>query len=127
MPQRYVVSELAFVSWRDGHVEITAPATRTTFTAADAAVLRVLSAFAVPRTIDDVVRDFAPDDVAAPIGDWIAAAILVDADSREPAAVQHWDRAALALHASSRNPSWRKTPGHSTPAVAPRRFEVTIP
>jgi SagB-type dehydrogenase family enzyme len=127
MARRYVVSELTFVSWRDGRVEIAAPSTKTTLTSGDASVLRVLSAFAVPRAIDDVVRDFAPDDVAALIGEWIAASILVDADAPEPAAVQHWDRAALALHASSRDPSWRKRPGHGTPAVAPRRFEVTIP
>src|SRR4029079_11784684 len=53
MARRYVVSELTFVSWRDGRVEIAAPATKTTFTSGDASVLRVLSAFAVPRAIDD--------------------------------------------------------------------------
>jgi SagB-type dehydrogenase family enzyme len=127
MPQRYVVSELAIVSWRGGDVQITSPVARTTFSSGEPSVLRVLSAFAVPRRIEDVVQDFGSQDVAALIGKWIAAAILVDADSPQLAAVHHWDRDALALHASSRDRRFRKTPGHTTPAVAPRRSEVVIP
>lgn len=121
MPQRYVVSELATVSWRDGDVQIASPAMRRMFTG-DSSVLRVLSEFAVPRAREDV-----PSGSRALIDEWIAAGILVDADTPEPAAVHHWDREALALHASSRDPSWRKTPGHATAAIAPRRSNVIVP
>jgi SagB-type dehydrogenase family enzyme len=129
MPQRYVISELAIVSWRQGDVQIASPAARTTIAGGDASVLRILSAFSVPRTIDDVVQelDSESQDPAARIGEWIAAAVLVDADSPEPAAAHHWSREALALHASSRDATWRKTPGHTTPAVAPRRSGEGIP
>jgi SagB-type dehydrogenase family enzyme len=121
--QRYVVSEFAILSWRNGNVQISSPVTRTTFTSGDASVLRVLSAFAVPRTIED----FESQDVTL-IGEWIAAGILVEAGSPEPATLHHWDRDALAHHASSRDRrGWRKTPGHATAAVAPRRCEVTFP
>lgn len=130
MPQRYVVSEFAIVSWRDGDVQITSPVSRTTFTTRHPSLLGVLSAFAVPRTIEDVIGELSSgsQDLAALIGEWIAAAILVDADSPELAAVHHWDRDSLALHASSRYSKWRKTPVEATtPAVAPRRSEKTIP
>jgi SagB-type dehydrogenase family enzyme len=116
---RYVVSKFVTVSWSDGGVQITSPVARQTLTG-DAALLQLLSTFAVPRTIDAV-------DNTAQIQKWIDAAILVDADLPEPAALQHWDRAALALHASSRDRTFRKTPGHTTPDVAPRRFATTIP
>ncbi|HEX6099766.1 MAG TPA: SagB family peptide dehydrogenase [Thermoanaerobaculia bacterium] len=118
MPQRYVVSKFVAVSWADGSVQITSPVARETFTG-DAALLHLLSTFAVPRTIEDAE--------ATVIRKWIDAAILVDADVPEPAALHHWDPAALGLHASSRDKTFRKTPGHTTPAVAPRRFETTIP
>lgn len=113
---RYVVSQFVTVSWSGGDVQITSPVARQTFTG-DAALLQLLSTFAVPRTIDD----------AAQVQQWIDAAVLVDADVPEPAALQHWDRAALALHASSRDRTFRKTPGHSTPAVGPRRFATAVP
>jgi SagB-type dehydrogenase family enzyme len=125
MPQRYVVSEFATVSWREGDVRIASPVSRAAFTTGDGSVLRVLGAFAVPRAIEDVAS--GSQDVEALIGEWIAAGILVEAGAPEAAAVQHWDREALALHASSRDPSWRKTPGHTTPAVAPRRSNVIVP
>lgn len=48
----------------------------------------------------------------------------VDADA---ANAQHWDPASLAFHASSRDRRYRKTPGHQTPAIAPRRSTVTFP
>ena len=130
MPQRYVVSEFTIVSWRDGDVQITSPVSGAIFSNRDAFVLGVLSAFAVPRAIDDVVATFASrsGDVAALIDEWIAAAILVHAGMRELAAMQYWDRDSLAVHASSRSRTWRKTPVHpATPAVAPRRSEETIP
>lgn len=119
MPRRYVVSKFAFVSWRDGEVQITSPVTRTTFRTSDASVLNVLATFALPRTIEE--------DAAEPINDWIAASILVDADVPEPATLHHWDRDALALYASSHDPAWRKKPGMTTDAIAPRRSAVTIP
>lgn len=120
MPQRYVVSEYTIVSWREGAVEITSPVSAITFTYRDASVLRMLETFATPRAIDDLVFE----DLAA----WIRASVLVDADARELAAAHFWDRDALALHASSRIRSWRKTPVEpSAPAVAPRRSEEAIP
>jgi SagB-type dehydrogenase family enzyme len=122
---RYVLSEFATVSWSEGDVQIASPVSRAAFTTGDGSVLRVLSAFAVPRTIEDVASGV--QDVAALIGEWIAAGILVDAGTPEAAAVQHWDGSALALHASSRDPKWQKTPGHTTPAVAPRRSGVIVP
>ncbi|HYC62137.1 MAG TPA: SagB family peptide dehydrogenase [Thermoanaerobaculia bacterium] len=121
MPRRYVVSRFVTVSWSDGDVQITSPVVGKTFTIRDASLLQLLSAFAEPRTIDDY-----SSDVATVLEEWIATSILVDADATELAAAHHWDRAALALHASSRDPSWRKTPGHKTPAIAPRRSTETI-
>ncbi|HEX8170597.1 MAG TPA: SagB family peptide dehydrogenase [Thermoanaerobaculia bacterium] len=118
MPQRYVVSEFVVVSWRGGGVQITSPVARTTLTA-DEAALQLLASFATPRELQS-------SDDAARVGEWIDAAILVDADAPEPAALQHWDRDALALHASSRDRSWRKTPGRTTAAIAPRRSEHVI-
>jgi SagB-type dehydrogenase family enzyme len=128
MTRQYVVSRFASASWRDGDIEITSPVARTTFRTSDASLLHLLGAFALPRMIENVVRDFTSEshDVAALIDAWIAASILVDADSTELAAVQSWDRAALELHAGSRDPSWRKTPGRKTPAIAPRRSAETI-
>ena len=125
MPPRYVVSRFAFVSWSDGNVQLTSPVSRKTLLASDPSMLSVLSAFATPRTIDDVIGE--SQELATVIDEWIAASILVDADTPEPAALQHWDRDALALHASSRDPKWRKTPGHQTPAIAPRRSNVSVP
>lgn len=119
MPQRWVVSEYAIVSWRGGEVEITSPVTAVTLTYRDAAVLEMLASFAEPRTIEVVSGD---------VQDWITAAILVEAGVREPAAEQHWDRESLALHVSSRIRPWRKTPVEpSAPAIAPRRSGETIP
>jgi SagB-type dehydrogenase family enzyme len=125
MPQRYVVSDFATVSWREGVVQIASAVRRVAFTTGDGSVLSVLSAFAVPRAIEDVAS--GSEDVAALIEEWIAAGILVETGTPEPAAVQHWDREALALHASSRDAKWRKTPGHTTLAVAPRRSGVLVP
>jgi SagB-type dehydrogenase family enzyme len=102
-------------------VEIISPVSGTTFSTGDASLLAVLSTFAVPRTVDE-------GDAAAPIDEWIAAGILVDADSPELASVHHWDRAALALHASSRARKWRKNPVPATaPAVAARRSDHVVP
>jgi hypothetical protein len=99
MPRHYVVSRFASVSWVDGDLEITSPVARTTFRTIDASLLNVLAAFAVPRRIEDVVRGATEArDVAALINEWIAASILVDADSPELAALQAWDRAALAAY-----------------------------
>lgn len=118
MAQRYVISRFAFVSWRDGNAEITSPVAGKTVTLADPSLLGVLAAFAIPRTLDDFPQE---------VREWIDAAILVDAGAPELAAVNHWDIASLALHAASRDESWRKTPGHATPAVAPRRSDDAIP
>jgi SagB-type dehydrogenase family enzyme len=79
---------------------------------------QLLSAFATPRTIDEMKQA---------IDEWIAAGILVDADAPTPAAARHWDPASLAFHSSSRDRTFRKTPGHRTSAVAPRRSNATIP
>jgi SagB-type dehydrogenase family enzyme len=117
MPQRYVISRFAFVSWSDGTMHITSPVTGKTFTTGDASLLHTLAAFATPRALDADATNAA---------EWIAAGILVDADAPEPAALQHWDRDALALHAGSRDPNWRKTPGHATAAIAPRRRKESI-
>lgn len=125
MPQRFVVSRFTTVSWLDGEVRIASPVSVTTFTNREPAILGVLAAFAVPRAIDEVADS---EDVAATIAEWIEAAILVDADSAEAAAEQHWDPESLALHASSRLRPWRKMRvPMSVPAVAPRRSEETIP
>jgi SagB-type dehydrogenase family enzyme len=128
MPQRYVISQFTIVSWRDGDVQVTSPMTGTTLTC-DASVLAVLSSFAVPRTIDDVIAggSSGADGVAALLQEWITAAVLVDADAPEPAALHSWDRDSLALHMSSRYRKWRKNPAATTPAVAPRRSEQAIP
>ncbi len=126
MPHRYVVSELASVSWREGEVLIASPVRGVTLTTADASLLAVLSAFATPREIEDVAA--GSPDLAARINEWIAAAILVEADSPEREAVQHWDRHSLALHASARELPWRRSRGRTTPpAIAPRRSEERIP
>jgi SagB-type dehydrogenase family enzyme len=124
MPKRYVVSEFVSVSWRDGDLQIASPVTATTLTTSDASLLVLLSAFAVPRTLEEVARE----NDAAVIGEWIAAGILVDAGALELAAVlHHWDPQSLALHVSSRDPAFRKRSGHDTLAVAPRRSADTIP
>jgi SagB-type dehydrogenase family enzyme len=118
MAQRYVISRFAFVSWRDGSAEITSPVAGKTVTLTDPSLLSVLAAFAIPRTLDDFPQAARQ---------WVDAAILVDADVPELAVAHHWDVASLALHAASRDESWRKTPGHVTPPVAPRRSDDSIP
>jgi SagB-type dehydrogenase family enzyme len=125
MTRCYVISRFTFVSWRDGSVQITSPIAGKTFTISDSSFLNVLSAFATARTIEEVLRNFPAAEKN--IQEWIEAAILVDPESPEIAAVHHWDPASLALHVSSRDNAWRKTPGHATSAVAPRRSDDSIP
>ena len=122
---RYVISQFAMVSWSDGGMRITSPVTGKADTTSDGSLLQVLSSFATPRTMEDALREFPAAEKN--IREWIDAAIVIDADAPESAAIHHWDRDALALHASSRDENWRKTPGHATPAVAPPRSEDSIP
>src|ERR1043166_6781161 len=63
-PPRYVISEFATVSWRDGIVQIASPVTRTTFTTREASLLDLLATFGASRTLIEGERE----DV---IAEWI--------------------------------------------------------
>jgi len=128
--RRFVVSEFAIVSWHAARVEITSTISDATFATDNFDLLRVLHAFAEPRTVQDVVREFdayGPRQIASCISELIEADVLVAEPVRDPATQHHWDRNALALHWSSRRSGCHKKPGHATAAAATRRSPSTIP
>lgn len=130
LPDQWVVSAYAVVSWRGGRIEITSAASGATFTSDTLDLLRVLHAFARPRTIAEAIREldpFAPQQLAAGIDDLIRGGVLTSASSPETAAAHHWDWSALALHRRSRQRGFQRSGRHRTPAVAAPRFGAAIP
>ena len=127
---RWVVSAFTVVGWRGARIEITSAISGLSFATGDFDVLRVLHAFAEPRTIEQVIREFppyAPEQIRACADRLIEAGVLTKASPKEPVLHGHWDWNALAFHRSSRRPEFRQTPGHATPAVTPGRSLNPIP
>jgi len=92
------------------------------FVADDLELVRLVHAFARPRTIDDVVRELAapvPERLANRIDDLIRAGILAPASECEAATAHHWDWSALAYHRRSRQWVGRSVVVQAAPAVAP--------
>ena len=128
--KRFVVSEFATVSWCAARVEITSTMSGAKFATDNFDFFRLLHAFAKPRTVREVIREFdayGPEQIAVYIEELIEAEVLIAASTREPAAQHHWDRNALALHWSSRRPGHHENRGPATTAVAPRRSPNMIP
>jgi SagB-type dehydrogenase family enzyme len=124
MTAQWVVSGFASVSWRAGRVEITSPTSGLVFSSNDLELVRMVHAFACPRTIDDVVHELAtpaPDRLRHSIADFISAGILVPAAAAETAAAHGWDSSALAYHRRSRQVDTRKLAVSSVPAIAAPR------
>lgn len=127
---RWVVSAFTVVSWRTGQVALTSGTTGLTFTTNDLDLVRLVHAFAHPRTIEDVVHEVAaasPEHLTARIDDLIRAGVLTPAGEREAAASHHWDWSALAYHRRSRQLGVQKTPAPTAPAVTPRPSGASIP
>lgn len=130
MTKQWVVSAFTLVSWRAGRIEITSATSDTTLATDDIEFIRLVHAFAHPRTIEEVVHEFAepfPEQLPARIDNLIRAGVLTPASECEAAASHHWDWSALAYHRRSRRPGFQKTPGQTTPRVAIRSVEKWIP
>jgi SagB-type dehydrogenase family enzyme len=127
---RWVVSPFTTVSWRGERVEIASATSGATFTTSDVDLVRVLHAFARPRTTAEAILELGavrPERLTTWIDDFIRAGVLTSASAPEPAAMHHWDPSALAFHRRSCRRAFQKTPGQSTPAVAARRLDTAIP
>jgi SagB-type dehydrogenase family enzyme len=127
---RYVVSEYTIVSWQSARVEITSAVSGVKFATDDFDVVRVIHAFAEPRTIEEVTREFSAhtrQDMTTCIEELIAAGCLTLQSAPGSAAQQHWDRPALVFHWSTRQVGFARTASPGAVAIAPRRSTKTIP
>jgi len=129
---RWLVSAFTTVSWRAGRVEITSATSGAIFATDNFEVIRVVHAFAQPRTVEEVIRELdahAPKHLAACIDELIGAGIVIPASASEPATQNHWDWASLAFHTNSRQLGFHKmpTPPRTTSGVATRRSQTMIP
>lgn len=129
---RWLVSAFTSVSWRAGRVEITLASSGATFATDNFDVIRVVHAFAQPRTVDEVIRELdahAPVHLTACIDELIAAGIVIPAATPEPATQSHWDWASLAFHRSSRQFGLHNTPTppRTTFSLAAHRSQSMIP
>jgi SagB-type dehydrogenase family enzyme len=126
---RWVVSAYAVVSWSDGRIEITSAASGATFVADHDDLVRLVHAFARPRTIEEVIAEAAPSApqrTVASIDNLIRAGVLTPASEAEVAAAHHWDWSALAFHRRSRRPGFQKRPAASAlEAKTPRSTTQT--
>jgi oxazoline/thiazoline dehydrogenase len=101
-----------------------------TFVTDDLDLLRLVHAFAHPRTIEEVVGELgasAPEQTAASIDNLIRGGVLTPASQPEVATTHHWDWSALAFHRRSRQHGFQKMPATATSAVRPRRSPRAIP
>jgi SagB-type dehydrogenase family enzyme len=127
---RWLVSAFTTVSWRGGRLEITSASSGAMFASDNLEVIRVVHAFAQPKTVEEVIRELkghALEQLTACINELIGAGIVIPASAPEPAA--HWDRASLAFHRNSRQLGLHKmpTPPQTTSGVAARRSRTMIP
>jgi len=131
MIDRWIVSPFTVVAWRGGRIEITSSGSGATLVADDIEVVRLMHAFAQPRSVEDVLREFGtpvPERLPRWIDLFIRAGVLSPASECEAATVHHWDWSALAYHRRSRRPGLQKTtPGQTTPAAPTRAVETWIP
>jgi SagB-type dehydrogenase family enzyme len=124
-----VVSEFATVSWHTARVEITSTISGAKFATDNFDLIRVLHAFAEPKTVQEVIREFnayEPEQIARCIDELIEAEVLITASAGEPGRQHYWDRNALAFHWSSRRPSYHINPVHASAAIATPRSPNTI-
>jgi SagB-type dehydrogenase family enzyme len=128
--ERWVVSAYAFVSWQGGQVALTSATSGMTFVTDDLELVRIVQAFAFPKTIDDALREIAepaPERLRHRMDDLIRAGILAAASEREAAAAQHWEPSALAFHRRSRQSDLGNLREQRTPPVAPPASSEWIP
>jgi len=114
--RRWLVSAYATASWSDGRLEITSAASGATFVAEDDHLLRLVHAFARPRTIEEAVGAIgaaASQRIAASIDALIRAGVLIPASEPEVAAAHRWEWSALAFHRRSRRLGFQKRPAVS--------------
>jgi len=118
--ERWTVSAFTVVTWRAGRLEITCANSGAALATNDPDMVRILNAFARPKTIAEGLGELAAaasPELAAQIQDLIRAGALVSASERELAAAQHWEWSALAYHRRSRRSSFRKAPAPVVPRV----------
>jgi SagB-type dehydrogenase family enzyme len=103
-------------------MQIHSLASGAVLTTDDPAIVRLLHAFAHPRTLDDAARELDLEQEKhwlASIVDLVKAAILVPAAEADDATAHGWDWSALAYHRCSRDTRFRKTGVHASAVERP--------
>jgi SagB-type dehydrogenase family enzyme len=122
--ERWVVSASTTVVWRDGQLEITTAGSQVKLATDHVDVLRVLHAFAEPRTIEDAIaalEAWPSEQVVTCISELVeAGALELTAGGARPAG-DEWDPYSLAFHRSTRAATLQPLAATDEPAVAPRR------
>jgi SagB-type dehydrogenase family enzyme len=130
-----MVSPAASVTWREGALEIGVPGAAMRLRTDDVEVLRVVHAFASPRTVSEVVRELAgrgrshPEHILECVSELCEAKVLVrDGDLPVSGAEEVWDAETWAFHCRSRGAGRREL--RSGTGIAPDRElgrRVTLP
>jgi SagB-type dehydrogenase family enzyme len=128
--KRFIVSEFATVSWSGARIEVISRNSGVKFATDNFDILRILHAFAIPKTVQEVIIEFEsyePEELGKSIDELIEAEILIETPAREPAKQYHWDGNALAFHWSSRQPSYHNEPRDNTELSTTPRSPKIIP
>ena len=127
--ERWVVSPLTSIGWREGRLEITTAGSEVKLATEQVDLMRVLHAFAEPRTVEEVIDELTnwrSREVAACVSELVDAGALELVSARQPRDGREWDAPSLAFHRSSRAATFRPLSGVVAPAVASRRGDEAI-
>lgn len=130
MAERWVVSPLANAAWRAGQLEITTAGAVVKLATDHVDVLRVVHAFARPRTVEDVIDELSmwpSEQVTGCISELVEAGVLELAARQRPMSGYEWDIYSLAFHRSTRAAGFQPRQGAPTRAIAARQSERRIP
>jgi SagB-type dehydrogenase family enzyme len=129
--RRWKVSALASVSWPDGTIEISSPASNITMCSDTERILHILHSFATAKSIGEVVASWpvrTHTEVIGCIHKLIDAGVLVAETTLEPTL---WDPKALAYHQRSRSGSpvldVAPVSAHIVAATHPSLIELDTP
>jgi SagB-type dehydrogenase family enzyme len=128
--EHWVVSPRTSVVWRDAQLEISAAGSEVKLATDRVDVLRVLHAFAEPRTVDEVIAELSAwrsEQIVVCISELVEAGAIEVASRSGPPPPDGWDAYSLAFHHSSRAPTLTPLAAVHAPAVAPRLGPGAIP
>ena len=121
----WTISNFTVVTFHNGQVVIESLTSGTIISTPDIGLLQLTNAFAQPRTIENVMRDFNDSDekVRTDIQRLIKAQVLIPVAKGMVEANHPWDWRALAYHRESRRPGFQKT-AVKTASISPEREQT---